>query len=145
MAYAGKVCGPDETLCALVHWRWTLVIVTSLAFTYMGVFVYENRQILLSKPNVNLKYSIEGFLFGVNIPSILAFVLVVIGYCVLVTRSNDFQKFDVFLSGATALLVFASSAAAICMNHYIEAFQEYDAAPCAVPSIPPLAEQTSPS
>ena len=113
-------------ICLWPTYPYALEFVTVLSFLYMFLFLLQNIYIVWkTTPDLGLKLFIEGFIFGVNIPSILAFVLIILMY--EVTRV---ENSELFLNGGTALLVFISSAASICIDHYGKPFAEVTAASC---------------
>lgn len=104
------------------------VFVAFLSFLYMFVFLFQNIYYLQSKRGeLNTKLFVEAFLFGVNIPSILAFISVIALYGLL---PGDHSI--VFLSGATALLVFVSSMSSACIDHYAHRFHKTGEPQCRI-------------
>ena len=80
---------------------------------------------------------LQAFTYAVNIPAILALgCIFVIYHLVLDARS------ELFLSGATALLIYASSAASICVDHYGRMFLGERPCPGGAASLAPIPSPT---
>jgi hypothetical protein len=128
LIFRGLPYQSGEFIYSWAHYSRTLEAVSFLSFSYMFVFLFQNWWILgHNTQNIGLRLFIQGFQFGVNIPSILAFCLIICMY-----EFDLVERTDLFLSGATALLVFASSAATICIEHYVQVFYRAGVASCAL-------------
>lgn len=97
-----------------------LLFIDILAFLYMFIFLYENRQLIKKRSNDRgaLLFA-RAFIFGVNLPSIVAFVLLLFIYAFI---RNTFKHPDIFLAGCLSFLTYSSTAASICVDHYVRPF-----------------------
>lgn len=113
-------CSGDEGACAWIHDHNLGVLygVSVISFIYMPIFWYQNCKLMRDDPNnLGLRRFCQAFIYGVNVPTVFAFVVVlIISLCLLK------EPPDQFVTGAVALLVFFSTAGSICIDYYAKPF-----------------------
>jgi hypothetical protein len=119
-------CDSKQVICQWPHYQYTELVMTFISFIYMFIFfgqnIYSNY---FSTINTSTRLFNGAFLFGVNIPSIIAFCLILAMYAF-----NLVDHPDIFLHGAVALLIFTSTAGAICIDYYAQPLVAAGAADC---------------
>jgi uncharacterized Tic20 family protein len=99
---------------------WAVHIISLAAFAYMGIFLANNMLFRhRNRYDLGVNLFTSAFIYGTNIPFLLAFLvlwLTTIPGFVHFYGSQD--QCDVFFAGAVAFLVYSSTVASVCIDHY---------------------------
>src|SRR3970282_682749 len=103
-------------------WLRNIFFVSFLAivsFLYMGMYWSQHQTVINDNPNQpGIERWASAYIYGVDLPSIIALSLII-----FISLLSHFQNTFVgdprtFLEGGIALLVFSSTAATICIDHF---------------------------
>lgn len=130
---------PDKTkfaqllagMGAFAHNEYWLYTIGIAAFLYMPAFLCGNfRFISKNKGNLGVECFSNAFIFGVNLPSIAAFIIII---AISYYAHDIFKEPGTFLAGSIAFLIYSSTAACICIDHYARPFLSASAVKCEGP------------
>lgn len=117
-------CVDKTIICEFPKYPGMTATVNVVAFAHMFFFTIHNLYLLWEyrheASHLGTRLFAQAFLFGVNIPSIVAFAVILALY-----NLNFAKEPELFLNGAIGLLIFASTAASVCVDRFAEIFIDH--------------------
>jgi hypothetical protein len=131
LLFAPLICQQGHDRCdylqEITNSTGVTIGITVISTMYLVAFFFGNREFeKRNKGNIAVERFAGAFIYGANIPFIIAFLVILFTLFALQIFPDFHAESHTFLAGAVAFLIYSSTAANLCVDHYARPFLTAD-------------------